>query len=127
MKHYQPINLWAKSTPEALPEFVSQQVKFGCFHCGRETCVAVPRTYVDWEHIASDYKKMLQRFMDRMNQTMAEIELIHGTENAVTQFYRNQWAMLALEVQAHFGNAVRGTSALQRDGGEDHNEGWKQK
>lgn len=127
MKHYEPINLWAKSPPGVLPEFTSQRVDMDCFHCGKRTCIAVPRTYTNWEGIAKDYKTMLQRFMDQMNQAMAEIELIHGTENAVTQFYRNKWAMLALEIQQHFGQAPRGTSALQRDNGEDHGEGWKQR
>lgn len=125
MKHYQPINIFAHASPEVIPSMTAQRVQFSCYHCGQTTLIPVPQTYCDWECVAKDYQRHLQRVVTEMGQAIKEIELIHGMENPVTQFYRNKWAMLMLEIQAHYGTAPKGTSAHQRDDGEDQKEGWK--
>lgn len=125
MKHHATFNLWAHAPPHVIPEIATQRAQFECCHCHRTTYIPVPVEYCDWEKVANEYRKYLQETFDRMGQAMQEIELIHGMENPVTQFYRNKWAMLSLEIQTKFGTAPRGTSANQRDNGEDHGEGWK--
>ena len=127
MKYYRPINVWDAASPAIIPDMAAQRVDFPCYHCGHVTTIAVPQTYCDWESVAKDYQRHLQRIMDDMGEAMNDIELIHGTDNPVTQYYRNKWAMLMLDVQKHFGTAPRGTSAHARTDGEDEKEGWKYK
>lgn len=125
MKYYHPINLWAASEPEIVPSMSYQRMRFECAHCHRTTQIAVPTEFHDWESVAKQYQERLQECHDTMTQAIADIEMIHGTENPVSQFYRNQWAMLWLSVQEKFGQRPKGTSAHERTGGEDENEGWK--
>lgn len=105
----------------------AQRVQFECFHCQRTTMIPVPVEFANWESVASDYCHFLQRIYTEMGQAVTDIELIHGADNPVTQFYRNKWAMIALDMKKHFGMPQKGTSAHARDDGEDLNEGWKHK
>lgn len=102
-----------------------QRVSFQCYHCNHTTMIPVPTEFIDWRPISEKYRSIAQRIMDDMGRAIADIELIHGVENPVTQYYRNKWAMLLLDIQKEMGNRPRGTSAHARDGGEDQKEGWK--
>lgn len=123
MKHYSPIhNIFSVDSPNTADafKFVSQQERVSCFNCGQVTCIPVRTEYIDWQNIAEQYRKQLNRVLDDHATIMAEMELIYGVDNPAAVHYRNKWAMLALEIKAHFGAPTRGTSAgMGRvDGGE---------
>jgi len=74
MKHYVK-NLYSVQTsgfPE-VPNFLGQRESFLCYHCHKQTVVAVPPTGTDWEMVANDYKRYAQKMQNRFGQIVADI------------------------------------------------------
>lgn len=108
MKRYDPTqNLFSVEpcNPADMFKFKMQVERVSCFHCGQVTAIPVRTEYIDWQSVAETYRKQLNRVLNDHSTIMAEMELIYWCDNPAAVHYRNKWAMLALEIRAHFGGS----------------------
>jgi|JI10StandDraft_1071094.scaffolds.fasta_scaffold775354_1 hypothetical protein len=122
MKAYQKIDIFGACNESAFAPLVAQRVNVPCAHCGATTVIAVPTSYIDYEEVANEYRKMAMRMESQMSQAVRDIELIHGNDNPVVKYYANQWAMLVLEIEQTFGKRHSGTSNKNEN---NAGEEWK--
>ena len=99
MKHYVK-NLYS-AVPEdsfAMPSFYAQREQVTCFHCHRDTVIAVPPTGVDWESVAKDYKRYAEELKKRVMQMEQDIDLMFG-KTPFRDYMANEMKALFIQLE----------------------------
>ena len=100
--HDTKYNPLSASNLTEIPACSFQIVKADCFHCGRETRFPVPPSFIDYEIVAEEYRQQLQKAVNRFDQIVRDIDVMHAGPNPVREYLDNEWKMLLLEIRKHF-------------------------
>jgi len=69
-----------------------------CYRCGAKTRHAVPTDFIDYKLVADDYKEMGELIMAKMNQMIADINVMHS-DNPILDYINNEHKTMISELR----------------------------
>lgn len=96
---YNPLDA---SNLNAIPTCAFQFAEADCHHCGCKMRFPVPASFIDYQIVAEDYRRQLEKMVNRFDKIVRDIDVMQPDDNPVRQYLSNEWAMLALGIRRHF-------------------------